>query len=290
MEPQPSSSHNARNLILFFSISFLLILIESIWILSSSLFLRQPLRATQLIEVSAELALVATVAITGITIPLGFGYMFFFGGVASTRAMKLYLYLTRGKTVITGKSADLQALSREKGWTLKPRRQVIYFAFILAVVISFAIYMTRHAGSPLASPSTSASDLIPIITGDFLTRAIEGSLMIPVVALALPYFGGLRLRTIDVGPFHTTILTFVVGASGGFTLLYSVLTRPEITFLFYYLFLFMGACWSFAFGCNLAADPANRQIVRDVLSGNSTSKLVSSKIWIENPPGKFVEI
>ena len=114
--------------------------------------------------------------------------------------------------------------------------------------------------------------------------------MVPVVALALPYFGGLRLRTIDVGPFHTSLLTFVVSASGGFTLLYSVLTRLVISLLIYYSLLFLGVCWCFALGCNLAADSANRQIAHDVLSTGIGSKLVSSRIWLENPPGKLVEI
>jgi len=216
--------------------------------------------------------------------------MLFFGGVTSTRAIKLYLFLTRGKTIITSKSSELQGFSTGKGWSSKPKRQIIYFGFILAVVISFAIYLTRHATFPIVAPLTSASEATPIIAKDYLILTMEASLMIPIVTLALPYFGGLRLRTIDVGPFHTTILTFLVGASGGFTLLYSILARPEVTFLLYYLFLFMGVCWCFAIGCNLAADPSNRLIVRDVLAESLTSKLVSSKIWLENPSGKFVEI
>jgi len=98
------------------------------------------------------------------------------------------------------------------------------------------------------------------------------------------------LRTIDVGPFHTSLLMFIMGASGGFTLLYSILTRPLVSLLICYLLLFMGVCWSFALGCNLVADAANGRIVRDVLSRKNTSKLVSSKIYLENPQGEFVEV
>ncbi len=115
---------------------------------------------------------------------------------------------------------------------------------------------------PVVSSFTKTSDLFSLITGDYMTLAIVGSLMVPVVALALPYLGGLKLRTIDVGPFHTTLLSLVVGISGGFTLLYSVLTQPVISLLLHYVLLFMGVCWCFAIGCNLAADPANRQIAR----------------------------
>jgi hypothetical protein len=114
--------------------------------------------------------------------------------------------------------------------------------------------------------------------------------MVPVIALALPYLGGLRLRTIDVGPFHTTVLSLVIGVSGGFTLLYSIETQPVISLVIHYLLLFMGVCWCFAIGCNLAADPANRQIVRNVLSEKVSSKLISSKIWLQSPEGQFREV
>jgi hypothetical protein len=224
-----------------------------------------------------------------IAIPIGYGLMLFIGGMVSTRTIKLYLYIMHGKTVIASKETELEDIARGKGHRLSLRRQTVYFAFILAVVVSFAIYLSRHSVFPSVSPVSKTPDLIWTITADYIVRAISGSIMLAVVALALPYFGGLRLRTIDAGPFHTSLLTFVVGASGGFTLLYSLLAHPVLSLLIYYLLLFMGVCWCFALGCNLAADPANRQIVRDVLSAKNTSKLVSSKIWLENPPGKFVE-
>jgi len=265
-------------------------LIGSIQVLSFLIADKFIPRTTQLGLLSLELAITATAVISLIAIPLGYAYMFFFGGVTSTRAIKLYLFITRGKTVITSKSEELDSIQRMRGLTIALKRQAIYFGFILAVVVSFAIYLSRHGVFPIVSPLARTSDVISLITQDYVTLTMFGSLMIPVVALALPYFGGLRLRTIDVGPFHTTILTFVVGASGGFTLLYSILARPIINLLIYYLLLFMGVCWCFAIGCNLAADPANRQIVRGVLKEKPNSKLLTSKIWIENRLGKLVEV
>ncbi len=247
-------------------------------------------RNTQLSTLTLELAVTLTIVISIIAIPLGFIYMYFFGGVLSTKAIKLYLFVTKGKHVITSKMSELEAIRAGKGFKLTLRRQLTYFAFVLAVVVSFAIYLAQHKDLPIVSPLTRTSDVISLITQDFITLTMSGSLMIPVVALALPYFGGLRLRTIDVGPFHTTVLSIVIGVSGGFSLLYSILTRPVVNLLVYYLFLFMGVCWCFAIGCNLAADPANRHIVQSVLSQKATSRLVSSKIWLENPPGQFKEI
>jgi hypothetical protein len=215
--------------------------------------------------------------------------MYLFGGVLSTRAIKLYLFITKGKHVITSKLSELEAIKISKGLKLALKRQVSYFGFLLAVVVSFAIYLSKNRSLPVAQIS-SHSDVVSLMTQEFVTLTMAGSLMIPIVALALPYFGGLRLRTIDVGPFHTMVLSMVVGASGGFTLLYSLLAKPVLTLLLYYVLLFMGVCWSFAIGCNLAADSSIRHIIRTVLREKTGSRLISSKIWLENPPGQFREI
>ncbi len=288
MQVSPYKSHNARNLALCFVGTFVLFVAGSIPVLS--ILGRFLPRNTQVSVLALELGVTLTLLISLIAVPLGFIYMYFFGGVLSTRAIKLYLFVTKGKHVITSKMSELEAIRAGKGLKLTLQRQLAYFAFVLAVVVSFAIYLAEHKDLPIVSPLTKTSDVISLITQDFITLTMAGSLMIPVVALALPYFGGLRLRTIDVGPFHTTILSVVIGLSGGFSLLYSILTRPVVSFLVYYVFLFMGVCWCFAIGCNLAADPANRHIVHNVLSQKMTSKLVSSKIWLENPPGQFREI
>ena len=289
MSPKLSKTHSGRNFSLCILTSFLLFLIGSVQVLNFLLADKFLPRNTVIGTLSIELAITSTIIIALIAIPLGYGFMFFFGGVVSTRAIKLYLYVMRGKSVVASKTTDLEKVGLERGHRLLLRRQIVYFGFILAVVVSFAIYLSRHGVFPVVSPLTRTSDVIFLITQDYITLTMSGSLMVPVVALALPYFGGVRLRTIDVGPFHTSLLTFVVGASGGFTLLYSLLSRPVISLLVYYLFLFMGVCWCFALGCNLAADPANRHIIHDVLSQRNASKLVASKIWLETPAGKFVQ-
>jgi hypothetical protein len=225
-----------------------------------------------------------------IAIPLGYAYMYFFGGFVSTRAIKLYLLITRGTHIVTSRISELEAIKAGRGVKLTLQRQLTYFAIILAVVVSFAIYLSKHR-LPVVESFAKTSDLISLITGEYVYLTMVGSLMVPVVALALPYLGGgLRLRTIDVGPFHTTVLSLVVGVSGGFTLLYSIETQPTITSLIRYLLLFMGVCWCFAIGCTLGADPANRQIVRNVLSEKTSSKLISSKIFLQSAQGELREV
>lgn len=270
--------------------TFIFFIFGSFAILSFSLVGRYLPRNAEISSLTLQLSFTVTIVVSIIAIPLGALYMYLFGGVVSTKAIKLYLFITKGKHVITSKLSELEAISFSKGLKLALKRQFRYFAFLLAVVVSFAIYLSKNRGLPISTQITNSTDAVSLLTQDFVTLTMAGSLMIPIVALSLPYFGGLRLRTIDVGPFHTTVLSMVIGASGGFSLLYSILAKPVLTILVYYVLLFMGVCWSFAIGCNLAADSSIRRIVRSVLGEKVTSRLVSSKIWLENPPGQFREV
>jgi hypothetical protein len=247
-------------------------------------------RNTQVGLLTLALTATLSVVISLIAIPIGFTFMYFFGGVVSTKAIKLYLFITKGTHVVGSKTSELSLVQASRGLKLKLPRQIIYFGFILAVVVPFASYEAKHKDIPLFSPLARTTDIVGLITQDFVTLTMTASLMLPLVALALPYFGGLRLRSIDVGPFHTTVLSMVIGASGGFSLLYTALTRPILSVLAYVFFLLIGVCWCFAFGCNLAAEPANRHIARIILAEKVSSRVVSSKIWLENPPGKFREV
>ena len=156
------------------------------------------------------------------------------------------------------------------------------------IVAEFSFFFINIQRLSILSPLFKTSDIISLITQDHVVLTMAGSLMIPA-APAPPYFGGLRLRKIDVEP-HTAVLTSIVGASRGFTPISSMLARPVISLLIYYLLLFMGVCWSFALGCNLAADPAKRHLAKNVLSEKLTSKLVSSKSGSKTRSKKFVEV
>ncbi len=281
---------NLRNFLLCLAGTYLLLLVGSMAILAYVVpvlptpFLRNLNKGVLAIELSTIL----TFIISAIAIPLGFAYMYFFGGAVSTKAIKMYLYVTRGKHIVLPKNQTIDA-DRSRGIHVRLGRQLTFFGFIFAVVVSFASYLANHR-EPLVVPIGGTRDIGTLLVGDFVTLTMSASLIIPLVTLALPYFGGLRLRSIDVGPFHTTVLSTVIGASGGFTLLYTVLTKPILEYILFYASLLLGICWAFAMGCNLAAEPANRLIVDEVFSAKSTSRLLSSRIWLENPPGKLVEV
>jgi hypothetical protein len=291
LSTERGSAHNRRNFFICSIGTFALFLIGSSTVLlvlgSTSRVLP---RTTSVGLLTLALSATLSVVISLIGIPIGFTYMYFFGGVVSTKAIKLYLFVTQGTHVIGSKKSELSEVQTSRGLRLKLRRQIMYFGFILAVVVPFATYEAKHKDIPFFSPLARTTDIVSLITQDFVTLTMTASLMLPLVALALPYFGGLRLRSIDVGPFHTTVLSMVVGASGGFALLYAALTQPILSVLAYIFLLLIGVCWCFALGCNLAADPADRHIARIVLAEKVSSRVVSSKIWLENPPGKFREV
>src|SRR5881397_1503524 len=101
-----------------------------------------------------------------------------------------------------------------------------------------------------------------------------------------------KVRSIDTGKFHTTLIEGVISASGGFSLLYTLLERPAFYIWEFYVLLLMGVCWCFALGCNLAAEPANRRIERTILGLNPKpgSRLVSSRIMLEDFAGHLIEV
>ncbi len=244
------------------------------------------------VPLSFELGLELTIFIAPLAIMVSFAYTYFFGGQLSTKAMRLYLFIMRGRHIITPKKSEYADLSVRKGLHLKMRRQFVYFFFILCVVVSFATYLAKRRTLPLVSTFTRTTDVATAITQDFITLTMAASLMLPILTLALPYFGGLRLRSIDAGKFHTTLIETTISASGGFSLLYAFLERPEFYTLEFYVFLLMGVCWCFALGCNLGAEPANRSIERSILnrSAKAGSRLLSSRIMLEDFAGHLIEV
>ena len=241
---------------------------------------------------SLELGVGLLLFVAPLAVLVGFIYMYIFGGVISTRAMGLYLFIMRGRHVVTPRKSEYADLSVRKGVHLKLKRQFVYFFFILCVVVSFATYLAKHRALPLVATSTRTTDVASIISQDFVTLTLSLSLMLPVLTLALPYFGGLRVRSIDTGKFHTTLIEGVISASGGFSLLYSLLEKPAFYTWEFYVLLLMGVCWSFALGCNLAAEPANRRIERTLLGKTLKpgSRLVSSRIMLQDFAGHLIEV
>ncbi len=228
------SSHNRRNLLICLVGTFTLFLVGSSTVLlilaSASRVLP---RNAQVGLLTLALSATLTLVISLIGIPIGFTYMYFFGGVISTKAIKLYLFITKGTHVIGSKRSELSMVQASRGVKLKLRRQIVYFGFILAVVVPFATYEANHKDIPLISPLARTTDIVSLITA---------------------------------------------------------LTRPIFSILAYLFLLLIGVCWCFAIGCNLAADPADRHIARIVLAQKVSSRVVSSRIWLENPPGKFREV
>jgi hypothetical protein len=244
------------------------------------------------LPLSLELGIGLMFFVAPLAVLVGFVYMYFFGGILSTRAMKLYLFVMRGRHVVTPRKSEYADLSVKKGVHLKLRRQFVYFFFILAVVVSFATYLAKRRALPLVATFSRTSDIANTISQDFVTLTLAASLTLPILTLALPYFGGLRVRSIDTGKFHTTLIEGVISASGGFSLLYTLLERPAFYIWEFYVLLLMGVCWCFAMGCNLAAEPANRRIERNIVGMNPKpgSRLLSSRIMLEDFAGHLMEV
>src|SRR5207244_11794063 len=96
--------------------------------------------------------------------------MYFSGGFLSTKAIKLYFLITRGTHIITTKVSGLESITAGKGVRLTLRRQLVYFRLILAVIVSFAIYLSKHHLVPVVSPlAHKPYSVMALITKDEAT-------------------------------------------------------------------------------------------------------------------------
>ncbi len=182
--------YNLRNFLLCLVGTYLLLLIGSMAILTYVV----PVLPTPFLSnlnrglLAIELSTILTFIISAIAIPLGFAFMYFFGGAVSTKAIKLYLCITKGKHIVLPKNQNMVDSESSRTY-VKLGRQLTFFGFIFAVVVSFASYLANHR-EPLVVPIGGTRDIATLLVGDFVTLTMSASLIIPVVTLALPYFGG----------------------------------------------------------------------------------------------------
>lgn len=149
-----AEGHSKRNILLCLLGTYILFLVGSVTVLAILLpvlpsnFLPRAIdRGTLVLEMSAAL----TVVISLIAVPLGFGLMYFFGGFVSTKAMRLYLFVMRGKHIVLPTTPGVTGNTSAERTRLKLKRQLTYWVFILAVVVSFATYLARHR-VPVVTP------------------------------------------------------------------------------------------------------------------------------------------
>src|SRR5215831_1991220 len=108
-----------------------------------------------LVPLSLELSLELTIFVAPLAVLVAFAYTYFFGGMLSTKAMRLYLFIMRGRHVVTPSKSEYADLSVKSGLHLKMRRQFIYFFCILCVVVSYATYLAKRRTLPLVSTATA---------------------------------------------------------------------------------------------------------------------------------------
>src|SRR5207245_3035324 len=90
--------------------------------------------AVPMLPLSLELGMGLMLFVAPLAVLVGFMYMYFFGGILSTRAMKLYLFVMRGRHVVTLRKSEYADLSARQGLYLELRLDLVYFFFLLCVV------------------------------------------------------------------------------------------------------------------------------------------------------------
>jgi len=204
-------------------------------------------------------------------------YMLFFGGVISTRVIKLYLWLMHGKTVIASKASDLEVLARAREQRPLLRRQmgllrVHPHGCRIVCDLPVETKSLPHSLSALQDVRHHVSDQ------SGLGRPHYGWVAhVTGCGTCTSLLWGLRLRTIDVGLLHTAILTSLVGASRRSRR--STRSRPaghQSTDLL--LDPLHGRLLVVRSRLQSGGGPSKQAHCNNVLSEKLTSKLVSSKI------------
>ena len=182
-----------------------------------------------------------------LVVGLGYGSIILLGGMCSLNIAGLIARLTKTKQVIRPKDEKFLHL----GKALIAKSHLVYLPLVLfftSIAIGWDIYsadpsrtastrpgvlrLVLHSLNFLATPQRASGVL-------FSLRLTPGLIVITMISglvpsIALPYFRRFKIIGINSGPFHSTLLTAVLGSIIGVNILVSLLG-------IFYNFLWAGA-------------------------------------------------
>ena len=241
-----------------------------------------------------------TFAVAGLTfvaglfaIGLGYESIVLFGGVCSLGFVGFVARVTKSRQLIESreKSPHLRKILIEKshlvylpallfftsigiGWdiyTVVPQRTTRSFGVGRAILYSLNFFATpQRANAVLFSLRlTPALILITVISG-----------IVP--AIALPYFRRFRVTGINAGPFHSSLLTAVVGAVVGVSIVLSFLgifykilwAGGAPTSYHYALIVLVGLSLHYAAGTYMGRDKAESIVLQRLVDGKYDQKRI----------------
>jgi len=229
---------------------------------------------------------------------LGYGTVVLIGGVASLRLAEFLARVTRSKHVIE--------IIDEKPQTLRQKIQTEYFTlimpllvFVLSMVIVWDVYNLHEDSTSIFHPLLHWLDVLSKPTGigpiTFAIDAIPAMITLIAIsgitpAIVLPYFRKFKITGVNSGPFHTTLLTTVLGFVIGLGailaivgLVYETLwVGKEPRYYHYVIPAMLGLCIHYTIGAYLGREKSEKMITK-TLEQQSRKRVVQGTVHIRGP-------
>lgn len=213
---------------------------------------------------------------------IGYESMIVFGGSLSLGAAESMSRLTGSRQVLESRREDSvgpwQSLARGAYLAYVP-----LLVFTVTTAISWDVFTADYSQSSLVSHLLGPIDIFsrPLGTNPIIyslhvlpVLMLFGFLAGIVPSIALPYFSRFKVTGVNAGPFHSTLLLYLVGFVAGisviFTLLgffYKVLVLGKLPGYYHYLIILeVGLAICYGIGSYLGLGPAETRIAEKLAS------------------------
>jgi len=256
-----------------------------------------------------EIALYTSIAGL-LVIGLGYASIVLLGGICSLGTAGLIGRLTKTKQVIRPKEEKLLHLRK----ALIEKSHLVYLPLVLfftSIALGWDIYsadlartlstkpgmlrVVLHSLNFLATPQHATGVL-------FSLRLTPGLIVITMISglapsIALPYFRRFKIIGINSGPFHSTLLTAVIGPIIGLNIVasllgifYNVLWAEAPTSYHYALIVLIGFSLHYSAGTYIGRGKAESIILRRLANGRYNRKRIVVLDRTLNPNAEAIEL
>ncbi len=252
-----------------------------------------------------------------LVIGLGYGSIVLLGGICSLNIAGLISRLTKTKQVIRPKDAKPSQL----GKILIEKSHLVYLPLVLfftSLALGWDIYTVNTSTTRTGSPRTATTKpgMLQLVlhslnflatpqhtTGVlFSLRLTPGLIAITMISglapsIALPYFRRFKIIGINGGPFHSTVLTAVLGPIIGLNILvslldifYKVLWAEAPTSYHYAIIVLIGFSLHYSAGTYIGRGKAESIILGKLANGRYDPNRIVVVDRTLNPNAETIEL
>jgi len=256
-----------------------------------------------------EIALLTSVAGL-LVIGLGYGSIVLLGGICSLNIAGLISRLTKTKQVIRPKEEEQLQLRK----ALIEKSHLVYLPLVLfftSIALGWDIYIADPSRTTTSKPAmlrlvlrslnflATPQHATGVLFSLRLTPALVAITVISGLApsIALPYFRRFKIIGINSGPFHSTLLTAVLGPIIGLNIVvsllgifYKVLSAGAPTSYHYALIVLIGFSLHYSAGTCIGRGKAESIILQRLANGHYDGNRIVVLDRTLNPNAEAIEL